>query len=1479
MELKHLNSLLTFIEKKESRLLNWGITNFHHSESEVLEIIDDWIEKTDLSDYLPETYLENLIDKKLIVQINNEKKYRTRMAETMFYMSSLKQILPRHFDDHGYDAWRYGRNLVYDFRFSIRDRYFPFEKVSFVDYSKQLTTEEDQKFLEAILKINENSYFDLFPFQVRSAESVLNALSGKSAKRATIVTAGTGAGKTLSYYLPALFSILKKTDTEYFTKSIAFYPRNSLLIDQYQSAAEFVTKINSQYRKLGLTRKIRIGHLFGQTPSLFGNDINEQIKELKNRYGWGIDGDGNPEYKILKCTEINENTNKTCNGTLVWEKKDIQNKNERLLCKTCLDYTDPKVFPVTRQSILETPPDLLFLSMETLNQRLSDRNFHRLFGIGVAESQRVETVLLDEIHTYSGLYGLNAKYVLNRWKNLAFKKEYSGLHFVGLSATLSNPVQLMASICNLDEEEVDHVEPYYDEMSEESGEYTVILRSDPTSQVAVLSTTIQTLLLLPRLLDKQSKQSRQSQGVFGTKTWVFTDDLDVTNRLYDFIQDADNEKELYTYRDKNNVSDLGYEYGQRWDFAEELNYELESGNSLRISRTSGQDKGLDKTSDLVIATESLTVGVSDSEVGAVVQHKAPRSLSTYVQRKGRAGRTRIMRPWNIVVLSDYGIDKTLYQSWDTLLEPKIQSNSLPKDNKYILKIQATLTLLDFLSTKLNLDKNLFYHLSIPNDENKVLFGKVVEVLDQIINNEILEEFKTFVMDALNVGEKQLESILFDPPRSILGSVVPTMIRRLENNFKNLHGKDDLYILNKFLPDFVTTPLFSELTLPEISFEDQTNFLDESLSFQRGLKEFSPGRVSRYFNIGQNQRRWVPVDLDSEKIDVSNFIKDYIDISSGDKKIIQPTKFELASPSPTILDSSNSKYLWDFEIKKRGTGQELDIGNNSFFNEYIDSVRFFTHSTNSPLKILRYSNTVEGQVNIRDNDSTYFVKQLYLNEEEVGIGSEGTFDGIEVIVDIKELYKKLTKKLELKDFRNAYFHHLIENGSSKFSEIIPNVFLRQRLGELIQRGLITKTLVEGTTIKNAHQIIFEDTQYLKEVTNSVFGGLSDMDADNQTPLVEQILPILDSSEAIDELKDLSSIFFTDLKQNQEFVKYIKDRIVTTLSGSIYNSINFITDNSEEINVDIKEEEKNKIKIYFSESSIGGVGTIDNLLQTVINQPNIFLNLIINNLEISDLEKLNNDLTHLVSNLNQDINLKDYIKDVRTGNISVNNTENIEKIKSIISNLGLVPSDSLISSFLLRFGRQGTTSDFDEIILELIDDKIKMEKELGIEIDRSDLSYYAISKFTPEVILKSLNIDSVSNDVDSRMAISLIESTLWVGGWRLRSNSLFYYSRFSRNYTLPDRFLFKELLDSHEAAKIEINSIEELEGERIENEFFKTESNFIVKVVDKSLLKTTIINFINKPIEVGYLEIFPNLKNVKYLEDSKYKVVFELPEVVS
>ena len=40
------------------------------------------------------------------------------------------------------------------------------------------------------------------------------------------------------------------------------------------------------------------------------------------------------------------------------------------------------------------------------------------------------------------------------------------------------------------------------------------------------------------------------------------------------------------------------------------------------------------------------------DVGAVIQHKAPRRGSQFLQRRGRAGRPRKMRPWTIVTLSD-----------------------------------------------------------------------------------------------------------------------------------------------------------------------------------------------------------------------------------------------------------------------------------------------------------------------------------------------------------------------------------------------------------------------------------------------------------------------------------------------------------------------------------------------------------------------------------------------------------------------------------------------------------------------------------------------------------------------------------------------------------------------------------------------------------------------------------------------------------
>ncbi|WP_026082823.1 helicase-related protein [Mastigocladopsis repens] len=113
--------------------------------------------------------------------------------------------------------------------------------------------------------------------------------------------------------------------------------------------------------------------------------------------------------------------------------------------------------------------------------------------------------------------------------------------------------------------------------------------------------------------------------------------------------------------------------GQSWLLCQEIGHGLQL--PLNIGRTSSQDTGVTPNADVIVATASLEVGFNDPEVGDVIQHKAPRDMASFLQRKGRAGRRRTMRPWTVVVLSDYGRDRIAYQGYDILFNPVLEKRS------------------------------------------------------------------------------------------------------------------------------------------------------------------------------------------------------------------------------------------------------------------------------------------------------------------------------------------------------------------------------------------------------------------------------------------------------------------------------------------------------------------------------------------------------------------------------------------------------------------------------------------------------------------------------------------------------------------------------------------------------------------------------------------------------------------------------------
>ena len=211
-------------------------------------------------------------------------------------------------------------------------------------------------------------------------------------------------------------------------------------------------------------------------------------------------------------------------------------------------------------------------------------------------------------------------------------------------------------------------------------------------------------MLVARMMDRMDSEGATER--FGSRTFVFTDDLDVKHRLYDNLLDAEAyaanrrpdpaRRPLAALRESGQADDVEREReGQRWQMAEEYRNTLSS--RLVIGRTTSRDPGVDGTADVVVATSALEVGFNDPSVGTVIQHKAPRSAASFLQRRGRAGRPQGMRPLTVMVLSDYGRDRVAFQSYEHLFDPMVETASLPIRNLYVLRMQAVYATLEWIA--------------------------------------------------------------------------------------------------------------------------------------------------------------------------------------------------------------------------------------------------------------------------------------------------------------------------------------------------------------------------------------------------------------------------------------------------------------------------------------------------------------------------------------------------------------------------------------------------------------------------------------------------------------------------------------------------------------------------------------------------------------------------------------------------------------
>ena len=1447
------------LERAENALLAWGVVDSFFAEEELVERAEVFLESLPLSERVYDTgsdLVSALLDAHLLWEIAGKPgRYRTRMAETVRLFTRLRQI----FSNAPEDAWRLAPGLVADYRLLIRPRLFARRDVpvsdllSYISDSGLSLQGVQASVLKTFLAVGTDHERKAAAFQVRATTRILR-MSGESGASGTVVSAGTGSGKTLAFYLPAYASMAPLLIKGVFwTKCLALYPRNELLKDQLREALVAAKRISPTLIGAG-KRRLIVAALYGATP----NDPN-RVKTGEGQWAkLTVKGQAAFECPYVRCPE--------CGSKMGWLDKDVNKEEERLVCSNsdCHTTIESDEIRLTRKRMQKEPPDVLFTSTEMMNQRMSDSKFRQLFGCEVQADRKPTFVLIDEVHSYEGVHGAHVALLLRRWARASEARP----HYVGLSATLADAPRFFAELVGLIPGYVAEVTPAPEEMVARDAEYLLALRGDPSSGTSLLSTSIQALMLLRRTL------APTPSNQFGTKVFAFTDNLDVTNRLYHNLQDAEGwtpwgrpnpgrpDGSLANIRsDSRAQAGPRLQEGQNWRMVEDMGHSLLFGSRARVGRTSSQDLGVDSSAEIVVATSALEVGFDDPEVGAVLQHKAPQSASAYLQRKGRAGRKQGMRPWTVVVLSDFGRDRLAFQNYDRLFSPTLSPRFLPLGNRAVLKMQGTFALFEWLARRIprGMFPNPWSDFSQPTKdvlpasfaekaaERAALY--VAQLNSLLTDSYTRDDFGRFLNRSLAITAEQVDAIMWDPPRSIMMEAVPTLLRRLETDWSSTDATAvEAHQRHSPLPEFVPKTLFSDLQLPEvtISIGDGGSSQErvETMPIAAALREFAPGRVSRRFGVSHgNEKYWISNGTESETL-IDNFCSTaerqelgrftYIDSASGTTKEVptfRPTVLNVTRTEAQVQQSSNSFLEWHTEIVPTDQGQVLDLPQSRRWADILKRVEVHTHSLGLPLEVRRFSTGFEatvgrGRQEAETTSHTFSFTDAAGDPRPGALGFAADVDGLRFTFAYpSNVADRVGADLSLvRSLRVARFREMLKLDSTL--ALLANSFQCDWLAQIfvsaitisaLRRSLSIQEIVEhGQTDSLApvlQEVVATIMQSAAHESDDPNDAADDGTQDERSPKrLTELLGLLADPTVRKVLRNSASVLWSPL--DVEWETWLKLRFKTTLGTALLEAACALNTSAEQgslvlsVNALVSPPAPkldNEDEVWLTESTIGGGGIVEEFTRLYAENPRHFLRLLDSKLAPSDLENASEDLHRILSVATSGLGKSDLVVVAFEGiRLAASHDQTVaaaKLLKESLSANGFSPTTTLLVSINTRILHPGTSAKTDAFVCQVKDEWRAAESALGIEID---VRVFALVKSTAPELLTVLNLDNYSSSASAAWRYSLLYSLLWPSGSQLRIEGLRAYSPFE-SFVDCDRLIVASAL-TETVRRISVDSFE-------------------------------------------------------------------------
>ena len=228
--------------------------------------------------------------------------------------------------------------------------------------------------------------------------------------RNTIVSSGTGSGKTESFLIPIL-NECTKSDNLRGTKAVIIYPMNALANDQVDRIRDILFRLN-KLRKSQSKREITFGIYTSQTP--------EYIRTIAGKHNEDFDTLTTIDTRCPSCLQYSLHV-------------DSDGVNTFYACRNEKDFRINYQL-ITRRELRDNPPDILITNYVQLEYLLLRKDDSVLF-----QNNKIKFLVLDELHSYQGARGVDVGLLMRRFKRRIQKNStISGdITCIGTSATIS----------------------------------------------------------------------------------------------------------------------------------------------------------------------------------------------------------------------------------------------------------------------------------------------------------------------------------------------------------------------------------------------------------------------------------------------------------------------------------------------------------------------------------------------------------------------------------------------------------------------------------------------------------------------------------------------------------------------------------------------------------------------------------------------------------------------------------------------------------------------------------------------------------------------------------------------------------------------------------------------------------------------------------------------------------------------------------